>query len=491
MTSLRWEALGPSPVAGEPAAFDELSRSFADTAANAADARRQLERLAGSVDSSIWRGETAEAFRGRIDELPPRLGKVADSYRVAADGLARYGRVLEDLQARAHAVQLQGEAAVSDQRAYEQTRDQARVLDPATPTTVQDEAVAEAHRRAADAGRRLADLLDQRRAAERAVLASLERAQDLGMRNDPWYKRAWGAVDRWVDDHGAVLRTISGVLKGVSAVAGLLSFIPVLTPIFAPIAVASGAVALLTDAALVATGHGSWMALTVDAALMALPGAGRLASRAVRALRGAKAAEALTETRAAAQALRGSAEAVEPVVTRTLGQVARQRGGTMVGLENRLKTVDSLERKIAAEMKAHGLTAEEAAAGIKDHLRYTMTFERRSLTGGVEQALNDLQASGYHVGPLKNSWLEGNSYKGLNAELRSASGHPVELQFHTPESYRVKMGTHQDYDVLRNLDQPLEVRQAAFDRCAEQAATLQHPPGIEKLGRLVRQKRPA
>lgn len=49
----------------------------------------------------------------------------------------------------------------------------------------------------------------------------------------------------------------------------------------APIATATASTALALDATLVATGHGNWQQVAVDGALMAVPGAGRLASRAV------------------------------------------------------------------------------------------------------------------------------------------------------------------------------------------------------------------
>ena len=93
------------------------------------------------------------------------------------------------------------------------------------------------------------------------------------------------SIGDWVDKHADLLREISNVLKTVSAIAGLLSFIPALTPIFGPIAALTAGGALVIDAALVATGHGDWKALVVDAALMALPGAGRLASRAMMSAR--------------------------------------------------------------------------------------------------------------------------------------------------------------------------------------------------------------
>jgi hypothetical protein len=59
------------------------------------------------------------------------------------------------------------------------------------------------------------------------------------------------------------------------------SFVPVLTPIMAPIATATAGTALALDATLVVTGHGNWQQVAVDGALMALPGAGRLVSRSV------------------------------------------------------------------------------------------------------------------------------------------------------------------------------------------------------------------
>ena len=92
----------------------------------------------------------------------------------------------------------------------------------------------------------------------------------------------------FVKDHVAGLQKLSGVLKGVSAVAGLLSFVPVVGEVAAPIALAAGAGALMIDASVkYATGKGSWASIAVDAGLMAMPGVGRLAGRGISALRGA------------------------------------------------------------------------------------------------------------------------------------------------------------------------------------------------------------
>jgi hypothetical protein len=81
-----------------------------------------------------------------------------------------------------------------------------------------------------------------------------------------------------VKDHLAGLAKLSGVLKTISVVAGVLSFVPVIGEIAAPIALATGVAALAIDTSIkFATGNGSWTSIAVDGALMALPGIGKLA----------------------------------------------------------------------------------------------------------------------------------------------------------------------------------------------------------------------
>ena len=285
MATLTWAAIDDA-APGDPGAYAGLATDFAATSEDARAARALLERFGAAVDASVWRGEAAEACRAEIGELPPKLAKLADSYAKASEGMATYGRVLEDLQGQARRLGDQAQAAENERRAAEAARDTATATDPAAPTAAYDDAVDRARRRTSTLERELDQLRDRRRAAEAAAVRALDRAQDLGIKNNPWWKRAVGAVGRWIDDHADLLRGISTGLKWISAAAGLLSFIPVLAPICGPIALAAGGAALLMDAALAASGHGSWTSLAVDGVLMALPGAGRLVSRGVKTARG-------------------------------------------------------------------------------------------------------------------------------------------------------------------------------------------------------------
>jgi hypothetical protein len=75
-----------------------------------------------------------------------------------------------------------------------------------------------------------------------------------------------------------LLQQLSGALKVVSLVAGVLSFIPVLAPVMAPLAVGTALAASAIDLSVyAATGEGDLTTVLVDVGLTVLPGVGKLA----------------------------------------------------------------------------------------------------------------------------------------------------------------------------------------------------------------------
>lgn len=485
MTTLRWAPLGGNPTPGEPRAFAELAARLSDDASAAGEACSTLRRLATSVDDRVWRGEAADAFLAEMGELPPQLEKLHNSYQRASEALAVYGRVLAGLQEEAESILRQSEASEAEEAAQRRMRDQVEATDPLADTTGYTDAIAEVQTRSVRIRADLDDLRSRRRHAETTVVAALDDAGELGIANESWLQRAWGAVDSWVDDHADLLHDIAGGLAVVAGVAGLLAFIPVLAPIFIPIALVAGGVALALDATLVATGNGDWKSLAIDGVLMAIPGS-RLMTAAAR---GARAAA--RPARAAAQALRAGAKRVEPGITRALKQVASENGGKMVGLRHRVKSERSLRRKIRREMDVWDTSAEVAAAKIRDVVRFTMRLPDKTLTAQAQDALARLGNDGYGTSRVKNYWVEGNSYKGVNVDMRAPDAHPFELQFHTPESFKLKMGSHKDYEIARDDGLPFEARRQAHDRMVVESGKLEHPVGIENLGELVRIEGPA
>ena len=144
-----------------------------------------------------------------------------------------------------------------------------------------------------------------------------------------------------------------------------------------------------------------------------------------------------------ASELHGFAENVEPKVTPALQATAEANGGQMVGLGDRLKTVDSLTRKLS----------DFPDRAINDALRYTMVFEGENFTSGVRGTMDAMNQQGYELVKLGNSFREGAPYKGINATYRTAEGQEFELQFHTPESlYMKETVNHPLYEQQRVLE---------------------------------------
>jgi hypothetical protein len=118
-----------------------------------------------------------------------------------------------------------------------------------------------------------------------------------------------------------------------------------------------------------------------------------------------------------------------------LTDIAGREGAELVGLEHRLKTLDSLTDKLTRQAGTRaGGTADQMVAtearSIRDTLRYTIQSDDAHYRGpGSPQA-----------GP----------YRGINTQWTTLDGHPFELQFHTAESFEVKMETHAMYEEFRN-----------------------------------------
>ena len=166
-------------------------------------------------------------------------------------------------------------------------------------------------------------------------------------------------------------------------------------------------------------------------------------------------------------------------VSNNLESLASQNGGVMVGLEYRLKRLQSLTRKIyteVSEQRAKGnknFGYDDALASMKDVGRFTMVFEEKDFVNGVNKTLDELERQGYRITKFKNTFKEGESYKGLNTNIVDKNGVIYELQFHIPASMKLKEGievdiknkraitnknifnSHQIYETTRAIDKEI------------------------------------
>ena len=183
-----------------------------------------------------------------------------------------------------------------------------------------------------------------------------------------------------------------------------------------------------------------------------------------------------------AQTLYSHAKGIEPALTAIMKDLADTHGAKLEGLDFRLKTQESLTRKIADSAKADGKTPAEAARTIGDANRYTMVTDPASYRASAEAVQKELEAKGYDV-TVKNYWQEGSNYKGVNMALTDPSGNRIELQFHTAESLAMKESTnHPLYESYRKMDSSTPEAQALNVQMVANSATLSTPPGLTGYG---------
>jgi hypothetical protein len=152
-------------------------------------------------------------------------------------------------------------------------------------------------------------------------------------------------------------------------------------------------------------------------------------------------------------------EIEETVTTPAMRRIeAEDPSRVLVGLEFRLKGRERLAEKVAFDMTKKGITADEAFAGVKDAIRYTLEYPEDEYASGVYADCDRLASEGFELVERRNSWTK-EEYKGINSRWRALENRQVfEVQFHTQASFEAKQATHWAYERLRSGVPPQEQR---------------------------------
>jgi hypothetical protein len=144
----------------------------------------------------------------------------------------------------------------------------------------------------------------------------------------------------------------------------------------------------------------------------------------------------------------------ESIITSTIDDFVRQNQGSLTGLLHRIKTVDSLERKISETSEELEISSKQAAESIKDSLRYTVLYGPKGMFKKAETVTRKLENSGFElIDKPKNMFLrrgEDLDYYGYHTWFRhKETGQVFELQFHTQETFDLKERIHNLYEEAR------------------------------------------
>jgi peptidoglycan hydrolase-like protein with peptidoglycan-binding domain len=188
-----------------------------------------------------------------------------------------------------------------------------------------------------------------------------------------------------------------------------------------------------------------------------------------------------TAQQAADRLLKKASEA-EKSVTPDLKKLADANGAKMEGLDYRLKTKESLTRKIANDALENNTTPTEAAQNINDTFRYTMVLDKKSLATGANGVMKSLEDAGYTKIQVKNTFKPGAVYKGVNTTFESPQGQKFELQFHTPESFDMKQNvTHGLYEKARLPETSPAEKAALVKQMRSLSDSVPQPDNIDQI----------
>jgi hypothetical protein len=184
----------------------------------------------------------------------------------------------------------------------------------------------------------------------------------------------------------------------------------------------------------------------------------------------------------------------EPKVTAALSDIADSNAAEMVGLENRLKTAESLSRKIgdrASARAARGQGASKAVAAeverINDALRYTYRIDGERYIDVYQRTIAELESRGFQHVKDFNAWERAGTtnefaYRGINSTFRSPNGQLFELQFHTTETLAMKNELHGLYEEWRAAMTSAARRQEIEDYMLHRWRAVPVPPGAAGTG---------
>ncbi len=114
----------------------------------------------------------------------------------------------------------------------------------------------------------------------------------------------------------------------------------------------------------------------------------------------------------------------------------------MYGLENRLKTKDSISRKIDKKSKEDNISTIKASKDIKDAIRFTTISSDNDFVKNYQSMKSELENKGYKETRCKNYWdlyKQGKvKHKSVQSNFSTKDGYEFEIQFHTRSSQDAK-----------------------------------------------------
>lgn len=171
---------------------------------------------------------------------------------------------------------------------------------------------------------------------------------------------------------------------------------------------------------------------------------------------------------------------LEPNITNDVKDIVNQLDLKLEGLDFRLKTRESLGRKIIKDSIDDGVSGKEAFDKLKDVVRYTTVLPEDAFTEKYFEMQELIKSKGYSIIKVKNTWEKGSNYKGINTTLKKDKLN-FEMQYHTDLSLQVKEKLHILYEEERLITTSLERKKELKEEMIKLSESIPEPKGVEKI----------
>lgn len=160
-------------------------------------------------------------------------------------------------------------------------------------------------------------------------------------------------------------------------------------------------------------------------------------------------------------------------------------GSKMYGLEHKLKTKESIQRKIETDAKEKGISERKAADSIRDAVRFTTISDIDNFVSSYERFKEQMADKGYTEVRCKNyfeQFKEGKvKHKSVQSNFATEDGYIFEVQFQTPASQNVKNRKIPLYEEARKLStSPSRKREIELEM-EKMASEIKDPKDISRI----------
>ncbi|MHA6882714.1 XopAD/skwp family type III secretion system effector [Ralstonia pseudosolanacearum] len=190
-----------------------------------------------------------------------------------------------------------------------------------------------------------------------------------------------------------------------------------------------------------------------------------------------------------ARTLHAATRLVEPEITPVI-KTAVEGIGILRGQAHRIKTERGLHDKLRVLLHKGHPTPEDAAAMVNDALRYSVVLKPDDFAAGYAEIMGNLDRAGLIKTRVHNAFKpDWDPFKGINVKFmgRDAAGQSVrlEVQFHTDETFALKMRYHDNYKQefeLQMQGASVEQRVACLEEARQACKQVVTPAGCEHIG---------